>query len=154
MARIEEQIEIEAGATAVFRFCHDLDRRPEWDERVMRAQALTPKPIRRGTVIQFDTRPAMGAVYSWNGEMVEYHYPSSSRMNVTDVAPSSSFVSGSESWRFGTSGATTQFTLVWTYRPRGIIGHLLDLLVRRGATRRAIQKSLKNVKACIEDEET
>jgi len=150
MARIEEQIEIAAGATTVFRFCHDVDRRPEWDERVLRAKVLTPKPIRRGTVIRFDTRPPMGDVFSWDGEVVDYSYPSSSRLEVTDVAPSSSFVTGTESWRFAASGGTTRVTFVWDYQPRGIVGRVLDLLVRQRATRRAIRTSLKNLKASLQ----
>lgn len=150
MPTIEEQIEIEAGATNVFRFCHDADRRPDWDERVTRAQVLTPKPIRRGSVIRFDTRPAMGSVFSWDGEVVEYHFPSSSKVKVVDIAPSSSFVNGTETWRFGSSGRVTRFNLIWDYKPRGIVGFILDLLVRRRATRRAVQESLQNVKALIE----
>lgn len=155
MSRIEEQIEIGAGATTVFRLCHDVDRRPDWDGRVTRAQVITPKPIRRGSVIRFDTRPAGGSVFSWDGEVVEYHFPSSSKLRVVDVAPSSSFVSGTETWRFSSSGqpaSATRFTLVWDYKPRGIVGRVLDLLFRRGATRRAIAQSLENLKGIIEDE--
>lgn len=153
MARIETQIEIEAAAHNVFRFCHDMERRAEWDERVTRTQVLTSKPIRRGTLIRFDTRPAMGSVFSWEGEMVEYDFPSGSRLEVVDVAPSSTFVSGSETWRFTSSGGTggaTSFRLIWDYKPRGIVGSIVDLLMRRGATRRAIKDSLQNVKTLLE----
>ncbi|MBS3784177.1 MAG: SRPBCC family protein [Anaerolineae bacterium] len=155
MSRIEEQIEIAAGATSVFRFCHDMDRRPDWDERVSRAKLLTPKPLRRGSVIRFDTRPTVGAVFSWEGEMVEYHFPSSSKVKVVDVAPSSSFVSGSETWRFSSSGGTagiTRFTLTWDYQPRGIIGRVVDALFRRASTRHAINQSLKNLKGMMEEQ--
>jgi len=152
MSRIEEQIEVAAGATTVFRFCHDMERRPEWDERVTRAKVLTPKPIRRGSVIRFDTEPAMGSVFSWDGEVVEYHFPSSSKVEVVDVAPSSSFVSGTEVWRFDGSGRSTRLTLVWEYKPRGIIGRILDVLIRRGSARRAVQQSLENVRASMEEE--
>ncbi len=155
MPNIENQIEIAAGATTVFRFCHDMDRRPEWDERVTRAKVLTPKPIRRGSVIRFDTEPAAGAVFSWDAEVIEHHFPSSSKVEVVDVAPSSSFVSGSETWRFSSSGAaigTTRFDLIWDYKPRGVIGFLLDLLIRRRSTRHAIAQSLENLKGMIEAE--
>jgi uncharacterized membrane protein len=154
MPSIENQIEIAAGATTVFRFCHNMDRRPEWDERVTRAQVLTPRPVRRGSVIRFDTEPAAGAVFSWDAEVVEYHFPSSSKVDVVDVAPSSSFVSGSETWRFSSSGGapgTTHLDLTWDYKPRGIVGFLLDLLVRRRSTRRAVAQSLENLKGMIED---
>jgi uncharacterized membrane protein len=150
MPRIEEQIEVAVGATTVFRFCHDMERRPDWDERVTRAKVLTPKPIRRGSVVRFDTKPAMGSVFSWDGEVVEYHFPSSSTVEVVDVAPSSSFVSGSETWRFDGSGRTTRLTLIWDYQPRGIIGRILDVLIQRGSTRRAMQQSLENVRASME----
>jgi hypothetical protein len=73
MARIKEQVEIAARPTRIFRFCHDMNRRPEWDERVTRIKVLTPKPLRRGTVIRVDTHPVTsGAVFSWEGEFVEY----------------------------------------------------------------------------------
>lgn len=150
MPRIEEQIEIAAGGTDVFRFCHDVDRRPEWDQRISHAKMLTPKPVRRGTVIRFDTRPTMGQVFSWDGEIVSYSFPSGSRLQVVDVAPSSSFVSGSETWQLKSSGGTTRVTLVWDYQPRGIIGRLLDAAVRRSATSRAIRQSLKNLKHQLE----
>jgi hypothetical protein len=69
---------------------------------------------------------------------------------VIDAAPSSYFVTGTEGWRFEASDTGTLVTLVWDYRPRGIIGRLLDPLVRRGATRRAIRQSLENLKAMAE----
>ncbi|MFW6157132.1 MAG: SRPBCC family protein, partial [Armatimonadota bacterium] len=126
MPRIEEQIEIEAGATEVFRFCHDVDRRAEWDQRVARAQMLSRPPMRRGTLLRFDTRPAKGAVFTWDAEIVEYHFPSGSKLQVVDVAPSGTFSGASETWRLASSGGTTRFTLVWAYVPRGIVGRLLD----------------------------
>jgi hypothetical protein len=71
---------------------------------------------------------------------------------VIDAAPSSYFVTGSEEWRFETSNAGTLFTLTWDYRPRGLIGRVADALVRRGTTRRAIKRSLENLKALAEAE--
>ena len=150
MARIEAEIEIAAGPMSVFRFCHDLEHRPDWDERVTSAQMLTPGPLRSGSVIQYDTRPSMGDVFSWEGEIVEHRYPSKSRLRVIDAAPSSSFVSGSESWQFNSVERSTRVTYVWDYKPRGIIGKVLDPLVRRGATRRAIKRSLENLKKAVE----
>jgi len=150
MPRIVEQIEIAAGATDVFRLCHDVDRRAEWDERVTRAEVLTPKPIRRGSVIRFDTDPAMGAVFSWDGEVVDYHFPSSSKLEVVDVAPSSSFKSGSESWQVSGSGGETRLRVVWDYNPGGLISGFLDLVVRRRATANAIRQSLQNLKGILE----
>jgi len=150
MPRIEEQIEIAVGATAVFRLCHDVERRAEWDERVTRAEVLTPKPIRRGSVIRFDTDPAMGAVFSWDGEVVEYHFPSGSRLKVVDVAPSGSFTSGTESWQVSGSGSSARLRVVWDYNPGGLISRALDLLVRRRTTARAIRQSLQNLKSILE----
>jgi uncharacterized membrane protein len=152
MPRIHEQIQIEAGTTMVFRFCHDLDRRPEWDERMTRVQALTPKPIRRGTVVRADTRPPMGSVFSWEGEFVEFHFPRRSRIEVIDVAPSSHFVDGSEEWGFRRASDGTEVSFLWEYRPRGILGRILDIIVRRRAIRRAVAQSLENLKGMIEAE--
>ena len=152
MPRIQKEIQIDARPTGVFRFCHDLERRPEWDERMTRAQILTPKPIRRGTVIRADTRPPMGDVFSWEGEFVEFHFPRSSKIEVIDAAPSSSFVDGTEAWEFRRSSDGTELSFRWEYRPRGILGRILDLAVRRRATRRAIAQSLENLKGMIEAE--
>lgn len=150
MTRIAERIDIAARPSDVFRFCHDMGRRPEWDERISRVRILTPKPIRRGTVIRIDSRPAFGgAVFSWEAEFVEYHYPSSSRLKVVDAAPSSYFVSGTEEWRFARSGGGTSIDFTWEYRPRGILGRIADV-VRRGRTRRAIGQSLENLKQTLE----
>ena len=152
MPRIEGQIDIATGATRVFRFCHDADHRAEWDERVSRAQVLTPGPVRRGTVLRFDTDPAGSAVFSWDAEVVSFQFPSSSTLKVTDVAPSSTFVSGSEAWRFEGSGGSTRLSVVWEYEPRGIIGRVLDVLVRRRTNANVLQQSLKNVKMEMESE--
>ena len=152
MPAIHKHIQIEARPTGVFRFCHDMNRRPDWDERVTRAKVLTPKPIRRGTVVRMDTKPPMGDVFSWEGEFVEFHFPSSSRIDVIDVAPSSPFVEGSEELQVRRSGNGTALSLRWEYTPRGILGRILDLLVRQRAVRRAVAKSLENLKAMIEAE--
>lgn len=150
MPRIEEHVAIEASASDVFRLCHDIDRRSDWDQRIPRAKLLTPGSIRRGSVIRFDTRPALGDVFSWDAEVVQYSFPTRSRLKVVDVAPSSSFVSGSETWRLNSSGGATRLTLVWEYEPRGLRGRVLDLLMRRRATRQAIRRSLQDLKHTLE----
>ena len=152
MPRLEERIGIARHPSDVFRLCHDWDRRAEWDERVMSVQVLTPKPIRSGTVVRFDTRPAVGNVFSWEGEFVDYSFPSSSRVEVIDAAPSSYFVTGSEEWRLEPSGTGTLFTLTWDYKPRGLLGRIANALMRRGTTRRAIKQSLENLKELAEAE--
>ena len=152
MPSIEAQIEIAARASDVFRFCHDVDRRPDWDVRISRVNLLSPKPIRRGTVVRIDTDPASGGpVFSWEAEFVEYHYPSSSKLKVIDAAPSSYFVDGTEQWRFSRSGSGTTATVTWDYQPRGILGRITDLF-RRRTIRQAIRQSLENLKQALEAE--
>jgi hypothetical protein len=92
----------------------------------------------------------MGAVFSWEGTFVDYSFPSRSRLEVIDAAPSSYFVTGSEEWRFEISGAGTLVKLTWDYRPRGVIGRIVDPLMRRGTTRRAVRQSLENLKEMAE----
>lgn len=152
MPRLVEQIQIARRPADVFRFCHDLERRAEWDERVTRAEVLTPRPVRRGSVVRVDMNPARGSVFSWEGEFVDYSFPSSSRLEVIDTAPSGYFVAGSEAWRLETSATGTLFTLSWDYVPRGLVGRIVDALVRRGSVRRAIKQSLENLKAMAEAE--
>ena len=60
------------------------------------------------------------------------------------------FGTGSESWQFSSTSGGTRFTLVWDYQPRGFLARLADLLGRRASTRRAIRRSLVNLKQVIE----
>ena len=78
MARIEEQVEIAAPSSDVFRLCHDIAKRPLWDERVGRIELITSAPIRSGTLIQVDERRG-GNVFGWEGEYAEFKYPLNSR---------------------------------------------------------------------------
>ena len=150
MPRIEERINIAVPRSDLFRFCHDVERRPEWDERVEQMTLLTASPIRRGTLFRIDARPVRGPVFSWEGEYVDYQYLDSSTVRVIDAAPSSHFKAGREKWRFSSSHGRTQFTLLWEYDVRGFLGRILDLLGRRAATHQAIRRSLINLKDMIE----
>jgi uncharacterized protein YndB with AHSA1/START domain len=150
MARIEEHVEIAAAPAAVFKFCHDPAHRPEWDERVTRVQLLTSKPIRRGTLVRIDAGRSGTYLFSWDAEYAEYHFPSSSALRVIDAAPSSPFSSGTESWQFSSADGGTRFAIVWEYKPRGIIARISDALGRRASTRRAIHRSLANLKELLE----
>ena len=152
MPRLEEQIAIARASSDLFRLCHDVDRRAEWDERVARVEILTPKPVRSGTVVRTDMVPPVGSVFSWEGEYTSYSFPSGSKVEVLDAAPSSYFVLGSEEWRFDSSGTGTLFTVIWDYKARGILGRITDALVGRNGTRRAIKHSLANLKRLAESE--
>jgi hypothetical protein len=150
MARIEERVEIAAAPAVAFRFCHDSARRPQWDERVMRVELLTPEPVRRGTLIRIDASRSGRFLFSWDAEYAEFQFPYSSTLRVIDAAPSSPFRTGSESWKFGPAGGGTRFTLVWEYQPRGFLARIGEALGGRASTRRAIRRSLANLKAMIE----
>ena len=151
MPCIEEQIEIAAARSDVFRFCHDLKSRPEWDEQVMQVEMLTPKPIRSGTLFRVDSGAAAGAIYTWDAEIVDYKLPSTSKVRVLDAASSCPFRAGSElTWEFSTVGSGTRLTWTWDYRPHGIIATIIDKLGRRAATHRAIKRSLANLKKLLE----
>lgn len=155
MARIEEQIDVAARPSRAFRLCHDVNRRPAWDERVTRMKLLTHGPIRRGSLVRVDAHPPTGGpVFSWEGEFVGYDYPSHSRLEVLDAAPSSPFARASEDWQFARRGEGTRITLVWDYQPRGILGRIADTLVRRRRTRRALEQSLENLKLALGDGES
>ena len=152
MPTIEETIDIAAGPADVFRFCHDAASRPDWDEQVMRVELLTPPPMRQGTLFRIDAKPAVGSsVFSWDAEIITYHFPFNSRVRVLDTAYSSPFAPGSElSWEFSSAAGGTRVTWTWVYKTRGFFASVRDKLGGRGATQRAISKSLKNLKAMIE----
>lgn len=150
MPRIEEQVDIKAAPSDVFRFCHDVERRPEWDERVASVKVLSGTPIRRGTLVRIDAQPPRGPVFSWEGEYVEFQFPSRSEVRVIDAAPSSYFRAGSEVWQVSSSGGDARFTVAWDYEPRGILGRILDVLGGRARVRRAIGRSLANLKQAME----
>lgn len=150
MPRIEEWVDIVAPPTTVFRLCHDLDRRPEWDERVMHVELLTSKPIRTGTLLGIDACHSGGSVFSWEAEYTSLQFPRGSELRVIDAAPSAWFGSGGEEWQFGSVGDGTRFTLIWDYQPRGFLGRILDILFRSASMRRDIKRSLANLKGMVE----
>ena len=153
MARIEAHIEIAAAPADVFRFCHDVTQRSEWDERVAGIEMLSPFPVRRGTLISVDASRGGRYAFSWDGEYAEFKYPSSSTLRVLNAAPSSPFKAGRESWSFSSTGAAsgrTRFTVVWEYEPRHIIARIVDALIGRASNRRAVRRSLTNLKALLE----
>ncbi len=151
MARIEEHIDIAAATATVFLFCHDITRRPDWDECVVRVKLLSAPPLRSGTLIRVDTRHSGGFVFTWEGEYSAFQFPSSSTVRVLDAAPSSPFGVGStEKWTFSSAGGGTRFTLVWNYQPQGFLRRIADRLGGRASTRRAIKRSLANLKTMIE----
>lgn len=151
MPRIEETIEIAAARADVFRLCHDITRRAEWDEQVVRVEMLSSRPVRSGTLLRIDAKYGNMAVFTWDAEYAEFHMPSNSRMRVLDAAPSSPFAKGSElSWEFEQVGSGTRLTWVWDYKSQGFINRIMDVLGRRAATQRAIKRSLINLKHLIE----
>jgi hypothetical protein len=150
MARIEESIEIAASPASVFRLCHEPEKRPDWDERVTRVELLTSRPVRQGTLVRVDAGRAGEALFSWDGEYVGFQYSISSTVKVLDAAPSSPFKSGGESWQFVALGGGTRLTIVWEYTPRGILARIGDALGGRASARRAIRRSLVNLKKLIE----
>lgn len=149
MPRIEESVEIAVNRADVFKFFHDVDRRPEWDEQVAHIELLTPRPIRSGTLLRIDSKG--GAVFTWDAEYASFQFPSSSAVRVLDAASSSPFAPGSEaSVEFESVGSGTRVTWVWNYRSHGIISRIIDALGGRASTRRAIKRSLANLKKVIE----
>lgn len=150
MARIEESIEIAASTSAVFKLCHDVARRPQWDERVVGVELLTPAPLRDGSLVRIEAGRGGKFLFSWDAEYASYRFPSGSTLKVLDAAPSSPFKAGTETWRVEKSPAGTRFVLLWEYMPRNILYRLRDSLGGRAATRRAIQRSLSNLKDLAE----
>lgn len=150
MARIEVSIDIAAPRTDVFRFCHNLNHRPEWDERVIGVELITPAPLRRGSLIRIDVGRSGEFQFTWEGEYVSYQLPSSSTVNVIDAAPSSSFKTGTEHWDFSQTANGTHLSIVWEYEPRGILSRIKDTLGGRSATRNAVRHSLDNLKTLVE----
>jgi uncharacterized membrane protein len=151
MPLIEESIEIDAARTDVFRFCHDLSHWPEWAEQIENAEFITPKPVRRGSLLRIDARQGRSAVFSWEAEVAEYQLPSASRVRAIDTARSSPFAAGSEmKWEFESTGRGTRFTWRWDYKPSGFFASILDALGRRSSTQKAIQRSLEKVKELLE----
>jgi hypothetical protein len=151
MPRIEEHIEIAAARVDVFRFCHDVASRAEWDEQVTQIELLTSRPIRTGTLFRVDTSYSGGSVFTWDAEYVDFKLPSTSTVRVLDTAASSPFGAGSELiWEFSSVGNETRFTWIWDYRPRGFLAKIADILGRRAATQRTIKRSMANLKTLIE----
>lgn len=150
MAKITEQIHIQAAPADVFKLCHDLERRAEWDELVAHAEALSPGPLRQGALLRIDSGTAAGAIYTYDAEIESYRFPNHSALRVIDAAPSSPFVSGKMTWSFDRADGGTRLSVVWEYKPRGILGRLKNALGRGLLTGRAIRRSLQNLKKLAE----
>jgi hypothetical protein len=149
--RIEQSVDIAASQPEVFRFCHDVARRSNWDEQVARVELLTPPPIRQGSLLRFDASQAGRSIFSWDAEVVSFKFPHSSQLRVIDAASSSPFAPGSQlSWQFSSVGGHTRLTWVWDYRPRGLIARIMDRLGGHASTQRAIHGSLHKLKALLE----
>ena len=140
MPCIEESIEIAAAPVTVFKFCHDAARWPEWNGRVVGTELLSPKPVRRGTLLSIDAGRAGRYLFSWDAEYTEFQFPRASTLRVINAAPSSPFKAGSESWKFDSAGGGTRFTVIWDYEHRNFIARVADALGRRAATRSAIPR--------------
>ena len=150
MPRIEESIEITAAPVTVFKFCHDVARWPEWNDRVVGVELLSPKPVRRGTLLSIDAGRAGKFSFSWDAEYTEFQFPRGSTLRVINAAPSSPFKTGSESWKFDSVGGGARFTVAWDYEHRNFITRIADALGQRAATRSGIRRSLANLKAMVE----
>jgi uncharacterized protein YndB with AHSA1/START domain len=151
MPKIQGQIEIDAAAADVFRFAHDAASRSKWDMRVVNMELLTPAPVRSGTLFRVDAGSGGYVSFSWEGEITAFHFPHSSTFRVMDAAPSSPFVRGStESWEFSSTGGGTRVTISRDYKTRGFIGKVTDALGGRATAKRAIRRSLANLKRLME----
>ncbi|HDQ73212.1 MAG TPA: hypothetical protein ENN19_14135 [Chloroflexi bacterium] len=150
MPRIKERIDVSAPPSDVFRFCHDFDRRPEWDERISAIEVLSSGPVRRGTLMSIDACRGGEYVFSWDAELADYSFPHSSTLRVVTVARSSPFRDGSEQWTFDKANGGTRVTVVWAYEARGLLARLAGALWRRAGTRRDIRRTLNNLKQAVE----
>ena len=153
MARIEAQIEIAAASSDVFRFCHDVTHRAEWDERVSGIEMLSPSPVRQGRLLSVDASRGGRYAFSWDAEYTEFKYPSGSTVRVLNAAPSSPYKAGTESWSFSSTGAVgggTRFAVVWEYEPRHILARIADAVGGRASNQRAVRRSLANLKELLE----
>jgi uncharacterized membrane protein len=150
MPRIEEQIEVSVARADVFKFCHDVKQRPQWDEQVDNIEILSPGPLRQGTLIRVDAQQGPAA-FSWDAEVATYTFLQSSRVLVLDVANTSPFARGSELiWQFDTVDSGTRMTWIWDYKANGFMARIMDALGRRAATHRTIKRSMATMKKMME----
>ena len=151
MPKIHAQIDIDAAPAEVFRFAHDPASRPKWDVRVVQMELITSAPVRSGTLFRVDAGSGGYVSFSWEGEVMAFHFPHSSSIRVMDAAPSASFARGTtESWDFSSTGGGTRVTIARDYKTRGFIGRVTDALVGRASAKRALRRSLVNLKRLME----
>jgi hypothetical protein len=150
MPSIEESIEVAAAPATVFKFCHDVDRWTEWNDRIVGVELLSSNIIRRGTLLSVDAGRAGEFLFSWDAEYTEFQFPRASTLRVINAAPSSPFKTGSESWKFDSVGGGTRVTVLWDYEHRSFIARIADALGGRAGTRNAIRRSLASLKTLVE----
>jgi uncharacterized protein YndB with AHSA1/START domain len=152
VTKIVESIHIAASPTEVFRTCHDLELRPEWDARVdhIELQGLS-NILRKGALVRVDSHAGSRLPFSWEGEYTLFSMPRGSTVRVMETALVSHFRPGStEEWHFEPADGGTRFTIIWNYKVRGFLGRLYDRLYRRASAARAIRRSLAQAKELLQ----
>jgi ribosome-associated toxin RatA of RatAB toxin-antitoxin module len=150
MPRITADVRVHTSPADLFRFCHNVERRPDWDERIVHMELLSPPPLRTGTLVRVDVGEDGEFKFTWDGEYTTVQFPSRSQVRVLDAAMKSPFSTASETWTFEHCEEGTHFSLVWEYEPRGLPARVLDVLGRRARTERAIGRSLVQLKELVE----
>ena len=144
--RIEVSIAIDAPREAVWAIMQDFTRRTEWDERVVRAERLTPPPPGRGT--RFRVTYSVLGVRSWvEAEYVTWDPPRRSGVHAVAFSRGSPFKAAAGSWTFEEcgDGSSTWTTKVSMSMHGGFLAPLLERVVVGWYFRRLTEKSARNL---------
>ena len=131
MAPIVHSVEISRRPEDVFAYVTDPSRFTEWQEAVVRANAIGPEPPRRGSKVSL-TRKVGRREQTMTAELTEFAPPESYAFRVLD-GPVRALGRG----RFEPldDGSRTRFTFELDFEGHGIGKLLVPLVVRRQAAK-------------------
>ncbi len=131
MAPIVHSVEISRRPEDVFAYVTDPSRFTEWQEAVVRANAIGPEPLRQGSKVSL-TRKVGRREQPMTSELTEFRPPESYAFRVLD-GPVRALGKG----RFEPldDGSGTRFTFELDFEGHGIGKLLVPLVVRRQAAK-------------------
>ena len=150
---IEESISITAAPEAVFDLVQDSARRPEWDERVLRAWVERASAPGKGARLFVQARVLGPLTATTELEYVLFERPRRTAVKIVATRGPALMRAGGGTWIFAGVDGGTRFTTRFGYEVHGgALGRVLDRWFFRGSMERLTRSSLSNLKRLLEPE--
>jgi hypothetical protein len=149
--KIECSIRVKAVPERVWALLQDFTQRAKWDERVVKAQVITPPPQGKGTRFVITYRIA-GIPMSIENEYIVWKPFERSAIRSVRLGRGSPFRSAAGSWHLSPTedGSTTWTTIVSLQMRGGPLAPLLERLAVGWYFKRLTERSLRDFKRLVE----